>query len=51
MGLDVLKGILTDNKKAYKDVNIIGLLYQTGINIALGAGVIVFFCLMRPNNG
>ncbi|KAJ1940238.1 hypothetical protein EC988_007091, partial [Linderina pennispora] len=44
----IFSGSLTDAK--YQYLSIIGLLYQAGINIAIGAGAFLVFVVLRPTN-
>ncbi|ORX66710.1 hypothetical protein DL89DRAFT_259840 [Linderina pennispora] len=44
----IFSGSLTDAK--YQYLSIIGLLYQVGINIAIGAGAFLVFVVLRPTN-
>ncbi|KAJ1645708.1 hypothetical protein LPJ64_002725 [Coemansia asiatica] len=48
---DIISGIFTDNAQTKQQyLSIIGLLYQAGINLAIGAGAFLVFVFMRPRN-
>ncbi|KAJ2860076.1 hypothetical protein GGH94_005736 [Coemansia aciculifera] len=48
---NIIAGIFTDdNQTKQQYLSIIGLLYQAGINIALGAGAFFVFVALRPKN-
>ncbi|KAJ2255425.1 hypothetical protein GGI13_001625 [Coemansia sp. RSA 455] len=48
---NIIAGIFTDdNQTKQQYLSIIGLLYQAGINIALGAGAFIVFVALRPKN-
>ncbi|KAJ2002350.1 hypothetical protein GGI04_003371, partial [Coemansia thaxteri] len=48
---DIIAGIFTDNSQTQQQfLSIIGLLYQAGINIAVGAGAFLVFVALRPTN-
>ncbi|KAJ2439237.1 hypothetical protein GGF42_008025, partial [Coemansia sp. RSA 2424] len=48
---NIIAGIFTDNNQTKQQyLSIIGLLYQAGINIAVGAGAFLLFVALRPKN-
>ncbi|KAJ1740465.1 hypothetical protein LPJ68_003747 [Coemansia sp. RSA 1086] len=48
---DIFSGIFSDNNQTRQQyLSVVGLLYQAGINFALGAGAFVLFVCLRPNN-
>ncbi|KAJ2356365.1 hypothetical protein H4S01_006714 [Coemansia sp. RSA 2610] len=48
---DIISGIFTDDSQTRQQyLSIIGLLYQAGVNIALGAGAFLLFVFLRPRN-
>ncbi|KAJ2158953.1 hypothetical protein GGF46_003392 [Coemansia sp. RSA 552] len=48
---NIFMGIFTDDAQTRQQyLSIVGLLYQTGINVALGAGAFILFVFLRPHN-
>ncbi|KAJ1667897.1 hypothetical protein IW140_005696 [Coemansia sp. RSA 1813] len=48
---DIISGIFSDDGQTQKQyLSIVGLLYQTGIMFAIGAGAFLVFILLRPQN-
>ncbi|KAJ2696809.1 hypothetical protein FB645_006097 [Coemansia sp. IMI 203386] len=48
---DIISGIFSDDAQTRQEyLSIIGLLYQAGINLGIGAGAFLLFLFMRPNN-
>ncbi|KAJ1796536.1 hypothetical protein LPJ59_003690, partial [Coemansia sp. RSA 2399] len=48
---DIISGIFSDDSQTQKQyLSIVGLLYQTGIMFAIGAGAFLVFIILRPRN-